>query len=154
MLNQQTIEKLYALRMRGMADAFTQQQEEPQTAQLSFEERFALPSTPGWSAISGSLPRASLPARTSIWSILVFGIPARPSGGIELRRRRAPAPPHHLESPEHTRIGFPKATNSPLLQISFAAQWNATVEDASCFHTFTENGVFGYGGGARQRRRP
>jgi len=42
MLNQQTIEKLYAMRMRGMAEAFTQQQEEPETAQLSFEERFAL----------------------------------------------------------------------------------------------------------------
>ena len=42
MLNQQTIEKLYAMRMRGMADAFTQQQEEPETTQLSFEERFAL----------------------------------------------------------------------------------------------------------------
>src|SRR5229473_651512 len=42
MLNQQTIEKLYVMRMRGMADAFTQQQEEPQTTQLSFEERFAL----------------------------------------------------------------------------------------------------------------
>jgi DNA replication protein DnaC len=42
MLNQQTIEKLYAMRMRGMADAFTQQQEEPQSSQLSFEERFAL----------------------------------------------------------------------------------------------------------------
>jgi DNA replication protein DnaC len=42
MLNQQTIEKLYAMRMRGMADGFTQQQEDPQTAQLSFEERFAL----------------------------------------------------------------------------------------------------------------
>jgi len=42
MLNQQTIEKLYVMRMRGMADAFTQQQEDPQTVQLSFEERFAL----------------------------------------------------------------------------------------------------------------
>ena len=42
MLNQQTIEKLYAMRMRGMAEAFTQQQEDPQTTQLSFEERFAL----------------------------------------------------------------------------------------------------------------
>ena len=42
MLNQQTIEKLYVMRMRGMADAFTQQQEDPQTTQLSFEERFAL----------------------------------------------------------------------------------------------------------------
>ena len=42
MLNQQPIEKLYTMRMRGMADAFTQQQEDPQTTQLSFEERFAL----------------------------------------------------------------------------------------------------------------
>lgn len=42
MFNQQTIEKLYTMRMRGMADGFTQQQEDPQTRQLSFEERFAL----------------------------------------------------------------------------------------------------------------
>ena len=40
MLSQPTIEKLYAMRMRGMADAFTQQQEDPQTTQRSFEERF------------------------------------------------------------------------------------------------------------------
>ena len=31
MLNQQTIEKLYTMRMRGMADALTQQQEDPQS---------------------------------------------------------------------------------------------------------------------------
>ena len=42
MLNQQTTEKLYVMRLRGMADAFAQQMEEPQTSQLSFEERFAL----------------------------------------------------------------------------------------------------------------
>ncbi len=42
MLNQQTNEKLYAMRLRGMADAFTQQQEDAQSTQLSFEERFAL----------------------------------------------------------------------------------------------------------------
>ena len=42
MLNQQTMDKLYTMRMRGMADAFVQQQEDPQTSQLSFEERFAL----------------------------------------------------------------------------------------------------------------
>ena len=35
MLNQQTIEKLLALRLRGMADAFTLQQEDPNTAQLA-----------------------------------------------------------------------------------------------------------------------
>lgn len=42
MLNQPTLEKLYAMRLRGLADAFTQQQEDPQSTQLSFEERFAL----------------------------------------------------------------------------------------------------------------
>jgi len=42
MLNQQTIEKLHVMRMRGMADAFRQQQEDPQNNQLSFEERFGL----------------------------------------------------------------------------------------------------------------
>lgn len=42
MLNQQTIEKLYTLRMRAMAEAFTKQQEDSQATQLSFEERFAL----------------------------------------------------------------------------------------------------------------
>lgn len=41
MLNQQTIEKLLALRLRGMSDAFRAQQQQP-SADLSFEERFAL----------------------------------------------------------------------------------------------------------------
>ena len=36
MPNQQTMEKLYTMRMRGMADAFAQQQEDPQSTQLSF----------------------------------------------------------------------------------------------------------------------
>jgi DNA replication protein DnaC len=49
MFTQQTIEKLYVMRMRGMADAFTQQQEDPQTTQLSFEERFALLVDRQWS---------------------------------------------------------------------------------------------------------
>jgi DNA replication protein DnaC len=42
MLNQQTIEKLNALKLHGMADAFHTQLETIDTAQLSFEERFAL----------------------------------------------------------------------------------------------------------------
>jgi DNA replication protein DnaC len=41
MLNQQTIEKLLALRLRGMADAFRAQLQQP-PADLSFEERFAM----------------------------------------------------------------------------------------------------------------
>lgn len=42
MLNQQTIDKLHAMRMRGMAEAFVQQQEDPQTAQLCFEDRLGM----------------------------------------------------------------------------------------------------------------
>ena len=49
MLNQQTIEKLHVMRMRGMADAFTRQQEDPQTTPLSFEERFGLLVDRQWS---------------------------------------------------------------------------------------------------------
>lgn len=49
MLNQQTIEKLYSMRLRGMADAFNQQQEDPGATQLSFEERFALLVDRQWS---------------------------------------------------------------------------------------------------------
>jgi hypothetical protein len=60
MLNQQTTEKLYAMRMRGMADAFTQQQEEPQTSQLSFEERFAI--TGHWNDGSKKVGYKALPA--------------------------------------------------------------------------------------------
>ena len=41
MLNQQTVEKLFALRLRGMAEAFRAQLQQP-PSDLSFEERFAL----------------------------------------------------------------------------------------------------------------
>lgn len=42
MMNQQTLDKLYALRWTGFAEAYRQQLETPDTASLSFEERFAL----------------------------------------------------------------------------------------------------------------
>ena len=42
MLNQQTTERLRALRLIGMLEAWTQQREQPQTHDLSFDERFAL----------------------------------------------------------------------------------------------------------------
>jgi DNA replication protein DnaC len=42
MLNQQTIEKLHAMKLHGIADAFRAQLETTEAAQLSFEERFAL----------------------------------------------------------------------------------------------------------------
>jgi DNA replication protein DnaC len=42
MLNQQTLQRLRALRLTGMADAFAQQLEHPPAQQLSFEERLGL----------------------------------------------------------------------------------------------------------------
>ena len=42
MLTQQTLEKLYTMKLNGMADAFRQQQEDTDIASLSFEERFGL----------------------------------------------------------------------------------------------------------------
>lgn len=42
MLTQQTIDKLHAMRLRGLAEAFQQQLEQPGIHELSFEERLGL----------------------------------------------------------------------------------------------------------------
>ena len=42
MLNQPTLEKLQAMKLHGMAEAFRAQLETTDASQLSFEERFAL----------------------------------------------------------------------------------------------------------------
>jgi DNA replication protein DnaC len=42
MLNEQTIEKLYAMKLNGMAKAFKEQLQQPDLSDLSFEERFSL----------------------------------------------------------------------------------------------------------------
>ena len=42
MLNEQTLEKLYAMKLNGMADAFKDQLQQPNLAELCFEERFGL----------------------------------------------------------------------------------------------------------------
>jgi DNA replication protein DnaC len=42
MLNEQTTEKLYHMKLNGMAEAFKEQLLQPDMAELSFEERFAL----------------------------------------------------------------------------------------------------------------
>ena len=42
MLNEQTTEKLYHMKLNGMAEAFKEQLLQPDLADLSFEERFAL----------------------------------------------------------------------------------------------------------------
>src|SRR5690606_13979979 len=42
MLTQQTFDKLHALRLTGMAEAFEQQLAQPDTHELAFDERLAL----------------------------------------------------------------------------------------------------------------
>jgi DNA replication protein DnaC len=49
MLNQQTLHKLYVMRLNGMADAFRQQLEQPDLGGLSFEDRFGMLVDRQWS---------------------------------------------------------------------------------------------------------
>ena len=42
MLNEQTIEKLYAMKLHGMAEAFQEQLQQPDIIDLAFKERFGL----------------------------------------------------------------------------------------------------------------
>ena len=42
MLNEHTLEKLYAMKLNGMANAFKDQLQLPDMADLPFEDRFAL----------------------------------------------------------------------------------------------------------------
>src|SRR6266852_2679920 len=49
MLNQQTLHKLYVMRLNGMADAFRQQLEQADLGGFSFEERFGLLVDRQWS---------------------------------------------------------------------------------------------------------
>jgi len=42
MLNEHTIEKLYSMKLNGMADAFKEQLQQPNMNELSFEERFGI----------------------------------------------------------------------------------------------------------------
>ncbi|MCF8070477.1 MAG: IS21-like element helper ATPase IstB [Desulfobacterales bacterium] len=49
MLNEQTLEKLYAMRLNGMADAFREQMLQPDINELSFEERLGFLVDHHWS---------------------------------------------------------------------------------------------------------
>ena len=49
MLNEQTIEKLYTMKLNGMAEAFKEQLHQPDISGLSFQERFALLVDRQWS---------------------------------------------------------------------------------------------------------
>lgn len=65
MLRQPTFDKLHSLRLRGMAEAFEQQLNQPDLAALSFEERFGLLVDAQWTwkqnqAVAGRLKKAHL----------------------------------------------------------------------------------------------
>ena len=71
MLNQPTIDKLCAMRMRGMAEALQQQMQEPDIHQLSFEERLGLLIDRQWDwrqnrALERRLTKAKLRHRASV----------------------------------------------------------------------------------------
>jgi len=74
MLNQPTLEKLHALRLVGMAEAFRAQAEQPDLTQLSFEERFALLVDQQWNwkqnrALERRLAKAKLRHRACVEDI-------------------------------------------------------------------------------------
>jgi len=74
MLNQPTLEKLHALRLVGMAEAFRAQAEQPDLTRLSFEERFALLVDQQWNwkqnrALARRLAHARLRHRASVEDI-------------------------------------------------------------------------------------
>jgi DNA replication protein DnaC len=74
MLNQQTLEKLHALRLTGMAEAYRKQMEEAETAGLSFEERFGLLVDQHWTwrenqAMTRRLKRSKLDAEPCVEDI-------------------------------------------------------------------------------------
>ena len=74
MLHEQTLEKLYALRLHGMAHALEEQMKQPEMAGLSFEERLAMFVDAQWlwkenRALSVRLRKASLKHRASIENI-------------------------------------------------------------------------------------
>ena len=49
MLNEQTFDKLYAMKLIGMAEGFKEQLEQPSFQDLSFEERFGILVERQWS---------------------------------------------------------------------------------------------------------
>ena len=74
MLNQQTLEKLHALHLNGMAEAYSRQMEDASAASLSFEERFGLLVDHHWSwrenqAMARRLKKSKLDAEPCVEDI-------------------------------------------------------------------------------------
>ena len=74
MLHEQTMEKLYSLRLHGMAHALQEQMKQPEVSALSFEERLAMLVDAQWlwkenRALALRLRNASLKHRASIENV-------------------------------------------------------------------------------------
>lgn len=83
MLTQQTLEKLYTMKLNGMAEAFRQQQEDTDIADLCFEERFGLLVDQQWTwKENRALSRRLAQARFTL-SAAVEDIDFRHSRGLD-----------------------------------------------------------------------
>ena len=74
MMNQQTLDKLHALRWFGLAEAWRRQMENPEVASLSFDERFSLLVDQHWTwrenqAMASRLKKSKLPAEPCVEDI-------------------------------------------------------------------------------------
>ena len=74
MLNQATLDKLHALRLTGMAEAYQKQLEEPEARGLSFEERFGMLVDSHWTwrenqALTRRLKKSKLSAEPCVEDI-------------------------------------------------------------------------------------
>jgi DNA replication protein DnaC len=74
MMNQQTLDKLHALRWYGLAEAWRRQMEAPEVASLSFDERFSLLVDQHWTwrenqAMASRLKKSKLPAEPCVEDI-------------------------------------------------------------------------------------
>ena len=86
MLNQQTTDQLRALKLTGMLEAWEQQREQPQTHDLSFDERLALLVE----------RQASLRSRERFWDIRVPKIDSIFDNSLVPRPSWSPGvPPQH-----------------------------------------------------------
>lgn len=76
MLTQPTIEKLCAMRLRGMADAFREQQEKADYQQLSFEERLGMLIDRQWHWRENRALDRRLRSGRPAWRILISALRA------------------------------------------------------------------------------
>jgi DNA replication protein DnaC len=89
MLTQQTVEKLHTLRLRGMAEAFREQEQDPEIHRLSFEERLGLLVDRQWNwKHNQALERRLINARLR-GNACIENINYRASRGLDRQRMRS-----------------------------------------------------------------